>query len=124
MFPKDFLQQCQGQLIHVGLRTGDLYSGYLAGCDAFMNLSLTTVVRTRDADTTQLDAAMIRGSAVKFVSMPNAMDEAVGRRMGRQNPDWRPGSQQQAPRRQDYQDMPGSSRGRRPARRQAPRRGK
>jgi small nuclear ribonucleoprotein (snRNP)-like protein len=100
----DFLQECQGQLIHVELRKGDLYSGYLSACDPFMNLSLTTVVYTRDTDTAQLDAAMIRGSAVKFVSMLNAMHEAVGRRMGRHTSDWRPGTPAHKSWREDHQD--------------------
>jgi U6 snRNA-associated Sm-like protein LSm4 len=76
-FPRDFLYGCRGMLVHVGLRNGDVYSGYVAACDSFMNLRLSAAVRTRGGETAQLEDAMIRGSAIKFVSMPRAVEDGV-----------------------------------------------
>lgn len=64
----------------VELKSGDTYNGRLSSCDAYMNLNLVDVVCTSAAGDRfwKLPACYIRGSAIKYLRLPEpCLDKAI-----------------------------------------------
>jgi small nuclear ribonucleoprotein (snRNP)-like protein len=78
MLPSNYLENCQGQFVYVSLRNNDLYWGFLREADRGGNLNMTSVTRHRAGQPeVQLPHALIRGGVVKFIALPESMQDVV-----------------------------------------------
>lgn len=83
MLPISFLHSCKYKYIDVALKTGTLYRGILSECDNFMNFRLesvnvmTWVPGMAEPKVEHMDQVLIRGSSVKYVTMPKEILDTV-----------------------------------------------
>eukprot|EP00727_Mastigamoeba_balamuthi_P001908 m51a1_g11714 putative small nuclear ribonucleoprotein sm d3-like (353) ;mRNA; r:75486-77270 len=75
--PVKVVHEAQGHVVTVELKTGDLYRGKLVDAEDNMNCHLSNVVHTaRDGKVSQLEAAYVRGSKIRFLIVPDMLTNA------------------------------------------------
>ncbi|GMG21779.1 unnamed protein product [Ambrosiozyma monospora] len=75
--PVKLLAEAQGHVVQLELTTGQMYKGKLIESEDNMNVQLNDVVQTsRDGKVTHLDQVFIRGSQVRFFSVPEMLKHA------------------------------------------------
>ncbi|CAN3503676.1 small nuclear ribonucleoprotein Sm D3 [Diutina catenulata] len=75
--PVRLLNEARGHVISLELTTGDTYRGKLLDNEDNMNLSLYDVVVTKPTgDTEHLSQVIVRGSMIRFVSVPDMLRNA------------------------------------------------
>ncbi|KAK6462615.1 hypothetical protein DFJ63DRAFT_164101 [Scheffersomyces coipomensis] len=76
--PVRLLNEAQGHTISLELTTGDTYRGKLLENEDNMNLSLYDVVITkgRTGATTYMNQVFVRGSMIRFISVPDILKNA------------------------------------------------
>eukprot|EP00201_Polytomella_parva_P000260 CAMPEP_0175083170 /NCGR_PEP_ID=MMETSP0052_2-20121109/27195_1 /TAXON_ID=51329 ORGANISM="Polytomella parva, Strain SAG 63-3" /NCGR_SAMPLE_ID=MMETSP0052_2 /ASSEMBLY_ACC=CAM_ASM_000194 /LENGTH=157 /DNA_ID=CAMNT_0016354513 /DNA_START=15 /DNA_END=488 /DNA_ORIENTATION=- len=79
MLPLSVIKAAISNPIQVELKNGETFNGYLKGCDVFMNLYITDVIRTsKDGETFyRLAEAHIRGTMIKLLNIPDEVMEKV-----------------------------------------------
>lgn len=80
MLPLSLLRAAKDSALLVELKSGDTYNGRLSSCDAYMNLNLVDVVCTSAAGDRfwKLPACYIRGSAIKYLRLPEpCLEKAI-----------------------------------------------
>ena len=83
MLPISFLHSCKYKYIDVALKTGTSYRGILSDCDNFMNFRLesvdamTWIPGMKEPKVQHMDQVLIRGSSVKYVTMPREILDTV-----------------------------------------------
>jgi small nuclear ribonucleoprotein (snRNP)-like protein len=81
--PMLLLHECQGAVVTVELKSGDLYRGEMDDSEDSWNMLLKNVTWTRrDGQTRDLDAVFIRGERIVFIIVPD-MCAATLRSAGR-----------------------------------------
>ncbi|GEQ69052.1 hypothetical protein JCM33374_g2723 [Metschnikowia sp. JCM 33374] len=76
--PVRLLNEAQGHVISLELTTGDTYRGKLIENEDNMNLSLTDVTSTKGltGETSYMNQVFVRGSMIRFVSVPDILRNA------------------------------------------------
>lgn len=76
--PVRLLNEAQGHVVSIELSTGDTYRGKLVENEDNMNLSLNDVTRTigRTGETSHMNHVFVRGSMIRFVSVPDILRNA------------------------------------------------
>lgn len=76
--PVRLLNEAQGHIVSLELTTGDTFRGKLVENEDNMNLSLLDVTRTigRTGETSHMAQAFVRGSMIRFVSVPDILRNA------------------------------------------------
>lgn len=76
--PVRLLNEAQGHIVSLELTTGDTYRGKLVENEDNMNLSLSDVTRTigRTGETSHMNQVFVRGSMIRFVSVPDILRNA------------------------------------------------
>lgn len=76
--PVRLLNEAQGHVVSLELTTGDTYRGKLVENEDNMNLSLSDVTRTigRTGETSHMAHVFVRGSMIRFVSVPDILRNA------------------------------------------------
>src|SRR4051812_17570359 len=79
MLPLGMLSAAKRQQILVEVKSGETFNGTLSGCDVWMNLSLTDVVRTSaDGESfLALQQAFVRGPSIKYVRLPDTVIDSA-----------------------------------------------
>lgn len=72
------LNEAQGHVVLLELTTGDTYRGKLLENEDNMNLSLYDVVITkgRTGQTSHMSQVFVRGSMIRFISVPDILKNA------------------------------------------------
>ncbi|ODV69065.1 Sm-like ribonucleo protein [Hyphopichia burtonii NRRL Y-1933] len=76
--PVKLLNEAQGHIISLELTTGDTYRGKLLENEDNMNLSLydVTITKGRTGATSYMNQVFVRGSMIRFVSVPDILKNA------------------------------------------------
>ena len=76
--PVRLLNEAQGHVVSLELTTGDVYRGKLLENEDNMNLSLSDVTRTkgRTGETSHMSQVFVRGSMIRYVSVPDILRNA------------------------------------------------
>lgn len=76
--PVKLLNEAQGHIVLLELTTGDTYRGKLLENEDNMNLSLYDVVITkgRTGQTSHMSQVFVRGSMIRFISVPDILKNA------------------------------------------------
>lgn len=76
--PVKLLNEAQGHVVSLELVTGDTYRGKLLENEDNMNLSLYDVVVTKGLTgaTTHMDQVFVRGSMIRYISVPEILRNA------------------------------------------------
>jgi U6 snRNA-associated Sm-like protein LSm4 len=77
--PLSLLRAAKGSAILVELKSGETYNGHLVSTDAYMNVTVSDVICTSASGDKfyKLSSANIRGSAIKYLRLPeNCLDQA------------------------------------------------
>lgn len=75
--PVQVLHEAEGHNVTVELKNGEMYRGHLDASEDTMNVQLTNVVHTaRDGRTTKLEHVYLRGSQVRFVVLPDILNNS------------------------------------------------
>ncbi|RLV95126.1 Small nuclear ribonucleoprotein Sm D3 [Spathaspora sp. JA1] len=76
--PVRLLNEAQGHVISIELTTGDTYRGKLLENEDNMNLSLYDAILTKGktGDTSYMNQVFIRGSMIRFISVPDILKNA------------------------------------------------
>ncbi|ODV98618.1 hypothetical protein PACTADRAFT_48339 [Pachysolen tannophilus NRRL Y-2460] len=75
--PVKLLYESQGHVVSIELNNGNIYRGKLIDCEDNMNLSLKNIVLTEsNGNISHLDHCFIRGSMIKFISIPEILKNA------------------------------------------------
>ncbi|KAL6451672.1 SMD3 Small nuclear ribonucleoprotein Sm D3 [Candida maltosa Xu316] len=76
--PVRLLNEAQGHIISIELTNGDTYRGKLLENEDNMNLSLyeATVTNGKSGSVSHMDQVFIRGSMIRFVSVPDILKNA------------------------------------------------
>lgn len=76
--PVRLLNEAQGHQITVELVTGDTYKGKLLENEDSMNLSMYDVIITkgRTGSTSHMNQVFVRGSMIRFISVPEILKNA------------------------------------------------
>lgn len=76
--PVKLLNEAQGHVVSLELVTGDKYRGKLLENEDNMNLSLYDVVVTkgRTGATTHMNQVFVRGSMIRYISVPEILRNA------------------------------------------------
>ena len=71
--PLSLLRAAKGSAILVELKSGETYNGHLVSTDAYMNVTVSDVICTAAAGDKffKLASANIRGSAIKYLRLPD-----------------------------------------------------
>lgn len=76
--PVRLLNEAQGHVVSLELTTGDTYRGKLLENEDNMNLSLhdVTITKGRTGETAHMNQVFVRGSMIRFVSVPEILRNA------------------------------------------------
>ncbi|KAI5964301.1 SMD3 [Candida pseudojiufengensis] len=76
--PVRLLNEAQGHIISIELINGDTYRGKLLENEDNMNSSLydVTITSGKNSSITHMDQVFIRGSMIRFISVPNILKNA------------------------------------------------
>ncbi|CAN3376787.1 hypothetical protein DIURU_001567 [Diutina rugosa] len=75
--PVRLLNEARGHVISVELMSGDVYRGKLLDNEDSMNLQLLDVVcQSRNGQSEHLNQVYVRGSNIRFVSVPDMLKNA------------------------------------------------
>ncbi|KAF1573327.1 UNVERIFIED_CONTAM: Small nuclear ribonucleoprotein Sm D3, partial [Eudyptes robustus] len=75
--PIKILHEAEGHIITLETATGEVYRGKLVEAEDNMNCQMTDITVTlRDGRSQTLDNAMIRGSQIRFVILPDMLKNA------------------------------------------------
>lgn len=75
--PVKLLNEAQGHIVSLELSTGETYRGKLVESEDNMNVQLRDVTVTgRDSKVTRMDHVFIRGSQIRFVVVPDMLQNA------------------------------------------------
>ena len=70
-----FLMRLAGESVVVELKNGTVVAGVVVGVDVSMNMHLRSVkLSVRHANPVQLDSLSVRGSTVRYVLLPDALN--------------------------------------------------
>lgn len=72
--PVKLLHEGEGSKISIELKSGETYRGILKVSEDNMNCQLESVtITTRDGKSTNLGYVFIRGSMIRFISLPDSL---------------------------------------------------
>ncbi|EOQ99837.1 hypothetical protein E3P92_02032 [Wallemia ichthyophaga] len=75
--PIKLIHETLGHVVTIELKSGQLYRGKLQEAEDNLNVSLQDItVTARDGRVSQLDQVYIRGSMIKFVVVPDMLQNA------------------------------------------------
>lgn len=76
--PVKLLNEAQGHIISIELKTGDTYRGKLLENEDNMNLSLynVTITKGRTGQTSYMNQVFVRGSMIRLVMVPEILKNA------------------------------------------------
>ncbi|TIA92113.1 hypothetical protein E3P99_00715 [Wallemia hederae] len=75
--PIKLIHESLGHVVSIELKSGQLYRGKLQEAEDNLNVSLQDItVTARDGRVSQLDQVYIRGSMIKFVVVPDMLQNA------------------------------------------------
>ena len=76
--PVRLLNEAQGHIISIELINGDTYRGKLLENEDNMNLSLyeATITQGKSGKVSHMDQVFIRGSMIRFISVPDILKNA------------------------------------------------
>eukprot|EP00033_Pygsuia_biforma_P000331 GCRY01000404.1.p1 GENE.GCRY01000404.1~~GCRY01000404.1.p1 ORF type:complete len:131 (+),score=9.84 GCRY01000404.1:41-394(+) len=75
--PIKLIQEAQGLVVTIELKTGELYRGTLVESEDNMNCQMSNVTLTaRDGRVTNLEQGYIRGSHIRFFILPDMLKNA------------------------------------------------
>ncbi|CCK67970.1 mRNA splicing protein SMD3 KNAG_0A02810 [Huiozyma naganishii CBS 8797] len=75
--PIKLLQEAQGHIVDLELHTGETYRGRLIGSEDNMNVQLGDVTVTKvDGSRTTMEHVFVRGSQVRFFTLPDMLRNA------------------------------------------------
>lgn len=76
--PVRLLNEAQGHIVSLELTTGDTYRGKLVENEDNMNLSLydVTITKGRTGEASYMNQVFVRGSMIRFVSVPDILRNA------------------------------------------------
>ena len=87
MFPLDYLKKCQRKSISISLINGSVCSGILGNVDVFQNLTiLEATVQDITGQEKYFETTMIRGSSIKSIAMPKAINDIVKEFIAKDSP--------------------------------------
>ena len=75
--PIKLLHEAEGHQVILELKSGEIYRGRLIEAEDNMNVQMAGITRThRDGRVTALEQAFIRGSQVRFLILPDMLQNA------------------------------------------------
>eukprot|EP00455_Lapot_gusevi_P027233 TRINITY_DN2881_c0_g1_i3.p1 TRINITY_DN2881_c0_g1~~TRINITY_DN2881_c0_g1_i3.p1 ORF type:complete len:129 (+),score=27.93 TRINITY_DN2881_c0_g1_i3:105-491(+) len=75
--PIKLLHECQGHIVTIELKTGEVYRGHLLETEDNMNCHMQNITFTaRDGRISKLEYVYIRGSKVRFFIVPDMLKNA------------------------------------------------
>lgn len=85
--PLSLLRAAKGSAILVELKSGETYNGHLVSTDAYMNVTVSDVICTASSGDKffKLASANIRGSAIKYLRLPDNCLELAQQEDEKQN---------------------------------------
>mmetsp|Transcript_22052 Transcript_22052/g.27035 ORF Transcript_22052/g.27035 Transcript_22052/m.27035 type:complete len:111 (+) Transcript_22052:142-474(+) len=75
--PLKLLYEAEGMKVTVEMKNGEIYRGLLVNAEDTMNMTISDVVRTaRNGHVTKIPTVYLRGSGVRFISLPELLKNA------------------------------------------------
>ena len=75
--PLKLLFEAEGMKVTVEMKNGEIYRGLLINAEDTMNMTISDVVRTaRTGQVSKLPTVYIRGSGIRFISLPELLKSA------------------------------------------------
>ena len=75
--PIKLLQEAEGHVVTIELKTGEVYRGMLTEAEETMNCQLREVIYTsKDGRVSKLEQVFLRGGHVKFIILPDLLKNA------------------------------------------------
>lgn len=75
--PIKLLYEAEGMKVTVEMKNSEIYRGLLVNAEDTMNMTLSDVVRTaRNGQVSKLPTVYLRGSGVRFISLPELLKNA------------------------------------------------
>mmetsp|Transcript_12773 Transcript_12773/g.18639 ORF Transcript_12773/g.18639 Transcript_12773/m.18639 type:complete len:109 (+) Transcript_12773:257-583(+) len=75
--PVKLLFEAEGMKVTVEMKNGEIYRGMLINAEDTMNMTISDVVRTaRNGQVSKLPTVYVRGSGVRFISLPELLKNA------------------------------------------------
>merc|ERR1712070_463547 len=75
--PVKLLHEAIGHIVTIELKSGEMYRGDMTTAEDNWNCQLKNVIATaRDGHRTQLDQIFIRGSRIRFLTVPDMLKHA------------------------------------------------